>query len=147
MYVLISSKDSKHFHVKNNTWEFCSELPIEIFLKEYHDVAVVQVDTEKKSLSERVYYIFSDICEESIVCGRKQGYLGSFTEPGIISNPKYITLKQHPIQRIKIKILASEFTEPTNADDTENLTLSLHFRSKEDVEKSNFPRYSQEGCV
>ena len=138
--MLISSKDSKAFYPGNNIWEFSSELPTEIDLRKYHDVAVVQVDTNIESIKSlsAAYYIFSDICETSNVCGIHRSYLGSFVKPSIISTPKYLRLCQNSIRRIKIQIVTAEFTVPsTTVEDTEYFTLTLHFRTKDNVSDSN----------
>lgn len=137
LYVHISDSESNNIFNDNRSYHFKVQLKLPLHFDGYWKVALCEIsihpdpNVKKKDLSDHLF-IYSNICQESIVNGVKQTLLRRIEKNTrdswnyVFDSPFYFPLKKSEIQELEISIktadgeLASFVTSPVH--------LTLHFK-------------------
>lgn len=133
MYIVASPDDSKLFYPQNRWKQFTLVLPriINNAANKYQ-VALTHVyytpEERDRDSSQTLNYVFSPICESSVVKGGDQDLLGIYSQAGAIDQPLYHNIAQNTIQRIPFTVTSPQLNGPVIR--SKNIIFVLHFREK-----------------
>ena len=130
-FFFFDSRDSKNHHPDNTSSDFTVELPKTYDLNGDWEVALKEIEVR---VSEDLFYVFSDICQESYVSetlapvlrsvrrDKKNKTLFTFTDP------YYIQVRTDKLSRVRIFIRGRNLQ--LLVTDTTVLYCTLHLRKK-----------------
>lgn len=129
MYIIASSEDSKDIYPNNSWTDFTVELPKQLDLSDNYSVALTHIFFNYK-FRKSCFYIFTSICETSVVKAEERNFLALFSEPGGVSNPLYLKINQNTVKRIRFIILDQDLKTPkiinsNNSSPIITLTLQI----------------------
>ena len=133
IYVVLSSDKSSRYFPNNNPFSFKSHLNAPIVLEGTWKVALVEVDITSKLSKEDPIYVYSSICQESIVEGEKKPLLRRLMSNGpgdwttLIDSPHYLPVNTNELYDIEIYITDRHNDTASFLDQPS--TLTLHFKS------------------
>ena len=131
-YLFLSSQSSKEQHPNNTSTDFTVELPKTYYLEGTWEVALKELETR---INEDLFYVLSDVCQESSVGGtltsvlrsvrreKKKDVLFTFTDP------YYITVRPDQLPRVRIYIRGRDLQSVKM--DSSVLYCTLHLRKKD----------------
>lgn len=128
MFLYVASDDCKDIYPNNSCWDFTVELPEEV--QGVCRVALTQVFFKQKSFARGLYFVICDICEESVVKGKRERILGTFFTPGSLDSPDYIGTSRDPIKRLRFSVKDIHFETPKDYSGALNFTLHLTCSSR-----------------
>ena len=130
-YLFLNSRNSKEHHQTNTSTDFTVELPKTYQLDGDWEVALKEIECR---IGEDLFYVLSDICQESCVNGtlspilrsvrreRKKDALFTFTDP------YYVPVRPDRLSRVRIFIRGRSL-QPVKTDATV-FYCTLHLRRK-----------------
>ena len=109
--IYLSSEDSKDLHPQNKVTDFVVELPEALELHGEWEVGLFQMSYRVPRTTEGPYYLFCDLCEESLVYGHQLPVLQKLTSRSSYTNPLplYVGVKALTVQRIHIRLTDIKF--------------------------------------
>lgn len=127
MYILVSSLDSRDLYPENSYSDFTVELHRGIDTRTF-EIALIQVFGVSFP-GNQLFYIFSPVCQTSLVSGEERDLLGQFYEFGSVSNPIYNKFAQESVKRIRFSLRTPQIETP-RARNKAVIYLTLHLRDK-----------------
>ena len=104
-YFFVSSEDSKDIHPMNSLSDFIVELPRMYDLEGQWEIALLDVEVSKSSVSMPDLYLFCDLCENSYSLDSELPVLRRFTfKTETFPTPYYIRLSCRIFNRFRIYI-------------------------------------------
>lgn len=109
MYFHINSKDCLSTHPQNIASDFTVDLPEPIHFHEKWEIGLTEIMYKGKSVGGDVY-VYCDICETSVINGKRLPILRIIRKAGEIFNvPYYIPISQKTISGIRVYIRDSDY--------------------------------------
>jgi len=133
IYVVLSSDKSSPYFPKNTPYKFKSHLNSPITLDGNWRMALIEADITSTLSKEDAIYVYSSICQDSIVEGEKKPLLRRLmpNTPGdwtiVAESPYYIPVNFKELYDIDVYITDREDKNASFLDRPS--TLTLHFKS------------------
>ena len=131
-YFFVSSEESKDIYPMNSLLDFTVELPRMYDLEGQWEIALLDMEVRKRSVSMPDLYLFCDLCENSYSLHSELPVLRRFTlKAGMRINltfptPYYIKLSRHMFNRFRIYLRNK--VGQSIAVDKGTLYCTLHIR-------------------
>ncbi|KAK3108163.1 hypothetical protein FSP39_002302 [Pinctada imbricata] len=122
---------SLKYYPNNSSFRYCSHLNSPLILEGRWKVALVEAFLSSSSPSHELLYISSNICDDSIIEGRKESFLRRLSpnSPGqwkaVIQSPHYIDVKMNEILDIDLYVKTESGDWASFLDEATTVTLHL----------------------